>query len=462
MATESSTSPRPKSETARLGIYGDLPTRGVSFATRYCPGFIEPVILFGFSVVSFLLCKTQRRAVMHNLSVLSPEANALQIFGEAFTVFYEFSRSISDAAYVRCGRDMLTWQIQNRPVFDQLEKHHENGAILLTAHMGNYDIAGTIFSEKFPAPVHSVRAPEKNPRTQEAKERELAAETKRDYVIHYNKGSEELLGMELAKALSAGEYVAIQGDRVMFDVSAIDAPVPNAEGNVSMKIPAGPFVLSQITGAPIYPVFVKRTAHRTYCVIAGEPFSVKNNRKKRAEYLDEGVGIWMQNLLAIIRPNRTQWLMFESAFSERAEGLNRVRSETQQGWVNDLTGFSRETVRGPLVRPMGFWESHIGAGAACLLFAGACLGFSSSWWMWLLLPVILFLAFNFLGAFSSVVAAFCWPDARTPSNASSFVATMFLTFPAMLFLLSGGFFLKIISIPWLLWVLVRVVRASIT
>lgn len=452
MATKSSTDQREKSKTGRLCVYSDLPIRGVAMAVKTCPFFLAPIILFGFSIVAFLLLKPQRRAIHGNLKVLNPGAGYFQLWGEVFAVFHEFSRSISDAAYVRCGRDMLTWEIEDPAAFDELTRGHEKGAILLTAHMGNYDLAGSLFCDKFPAPVHSVRAPERDCFAQEAKEKELAEKLSDGYVIHFNKGSESVLGLELAKALSHGEYVAIQGDRIVFDVAALDAAVPGRE-NTIMKIPAGPFVLAQISGAPIFPLFVKRTGHLKYCVVAHEPIYVENDRSRRNELQQEGVGKWMEILMLTLRENRKQWLVFETAFFDSEESGSVPAADSTD------EPKERETVREPIVQPAGFAETHIGAALAVWMIAGAILaggvdrlGWKALWFLIPTLPVTVFLAFNFFGAITSLVTMIGWSKSKTPWTASTIFLGLVLSGISVALCMTGGWFLKAVSLPWLIWI----------
>ncbi len=455
MPTKNSTDQREKSGGERLNVYSDLPIRGVAMAAKTCPFFLEPVIVFGFSVLSFILLKSQRQAIRDNLKVLHPELGRMEVWREVFAVIYEFACSIGDAAYVRCGRDMLTWEIENPAAFDELTGHHEKGAILLTAHMGNYDLAGSLFSGKFSAPVHSVRAPERDQYAQETKEKELEGESSGGYVIHFNKGSEDILGLELAKALSRGEFVAIQGDRVLFDVSSMDGAVPGRK-NTIMKIPTGPFVLAQISGAPIFPLFVKRSGYRKYCVVAHDPFLIKNDRAQRNELREEGLGKWMKILISMLKKNHRQWLVFEPAFFD-SDGVDGGPFN-----IYDEGGFKKEKVREAVVQPAGFWPSHIGAALSVLMIGGGILfgGVDLLGWQSLLflipaLPVVIFLIFNFFGAITTLITIIGWSGSKTPwTVATIFLGIVFCAI-AIVFCATGGWFLKAVSLPWLIWISFR-------
>jgi predicted LPLAT superfamily acyltransferase len=73
--------------------------------------------------------------------------------------------------------------------------------------------------------------------------------------------------IELLQALSRNEIVAIQGDRVYHarhgaTVRFFAAPA---------EFPLGPFLLSQVSGAPVLPGFVVRRGWLRYRVLLGQP-----------------------------------------------------------------------------------------------------------------------------------------------------------------------------------------------
>ena len=71
--------------------------------------------------------------------------------------------------------------------------------------------------------------------------------------------------IELLQALRRNEIVAMQGDRVYqrhtFDVPFFSQPT---------SFPLGPFLLSQVSGAPVLPVFVIRRGWLRYHALMGD------------------------------------------------------------------------------------------------------------------------------------------------------------------------------------------------
>ena len=190
----------------------------------------------------------------------------------------------------------------------------KSGAVLLTAHMGSYDLAVRLFADRFKRTIYAVRAPERQADAQQMREAELTGERPKNLEIRYNEEN-NMLGVELAKAIGQGEIVAIQGDRILFDVST--APTRYSEDKV-INIPKGPFVLAAATGCPIYPVFIVRTGYRKYRVIARPAIYCRRDRKDDQEkWLSRGAEAFVEVFRPILRQYWRQWYVFEPAFEDR-------------------------------------------------------------------------------------------------------------------------------------------------
>jgi KDO2-lipid IV(A) lauroyltransferase len=73
--------------------------------------------------------------------------------------------------------------------------------------------------------------------------------------------------IELLQALRRNEIVAIQGDRVYHRRQGAEVQFFSKPA----VFPLGPFVLSQVSGAPVLPGFVIREGWLRYRVLMGEP-----------------------------------------------------------------------------------------------------------------------------------------------------------------------------------------------
>lgn len=290
---------------ARWGLFGDLPTRCMTHGLRVVPSFLEPVLIGSWASLFFLIAKTERRAVRGNLQALFPHWGRCRATMGAWQVFWNFALTFVDARRCETGTGTVDWAVDGLEPLEDLASRKE-GCIILTAHMGNYDLAAPLFASRFPRTLYTVRAPEREPENQARRE----LETQRNEALHpnfrtlYNTDA-NLLGVELASLLGQGAIVAVQGDRVIFDVSPMTVEV---EPGLNMRLPKGPLFLARATGAPCFPLFIVRDGWRRYRVrVLPE---LKLPPRRRGE-VDESAEQWAATILGIVREHWQQWYVFE-------------------------------------------------------------------------------------------------------------------------------------------------------
>jgi lauroyl/myristoyl acyltransferase len=321
--TRLNSAPSLKSTLARISIYGDFWLRYLYWGARHCPWFLEPVIIFAFSGMFWVVLGPQRRAVTRNLGVILPGSSPLVNRLRAIRVFWNFAWSLADMAHVRLGDDCITWEVQGRKHLADLEKN-ERGAILLTAHMGNYDVAAPLFAKRIHRPIHMVRSPDRHTESQEYEKKKREQQVTDNFVIHYNEPG-NMLGVTLVQAVISGGIVAIQGDRVLLDVSPMTVPF---RGNVEWRVPRGPFALALVAKAPIHPVFVIRMGWHRYRIQAEPAIQLETQCRDRERVLGDAANRWTAVLRNIGQRHWRQWFAFEELFEgARATDGNGAREE---------------------------------------------------------------------------------------------------------------------------------------
>jgi phosphatidylinositol dimannoside acyltransferase len=297
---------------ARCGVFGDLPARLMRHALQVVPSFLEPVLIGGWTLVFFALAKSQRRAVAGNLRALFPTWSRGRAMLGAWRVFWNFALTYVDAQRCETGTGVVDWAVEGLAALEDLAARKE-GCIILTAHMGNYDLAASVFAARIDRLLYTVRAPEREAKTQALREQEI----RRKEAAHpnfrtlYNRDG-NLLGVELARLLGEGAIVAVQADRVIFDITPMLIEV---EPGLTMRLPKGPLFLARATGAPCFPLFIVRDGWRRYRVIA-LPEVVLPPRQRGVE--DTAAQVWATVLLSIVRQHWTQWYVFEPLLTRAA------------------------------------------------------------------------------------------------------------------------------------------------
>ena len=210
--------------------------------------------------------------------------------------------------HVKLGEDVISWEVQGISRLEELE-NEATGAIIMTAHMGNYDVAAPVFAPRFKQKIHMVRTPE---REKESQDFQHGLRMKAGgFAIHYNEPG-GMLGVELAKCLAEGDVVAIQGDRVLFDVSPVRLAY---DQKASWQLPKGPFTLAMVTDAALYPIFVIRTGYRLYRIEAYTPIRLNRDREARKIALQEAAEQWSALLREVVTRNWSNWFVFEAVFT---------------------------------------------------------------------------------------------------------------------------------------------------
>lgn len=298
---------------SRLSIYGDFWPRLLSLAARVTPWFLEPLLLALYSTLFYVACGPARRALLHNLQVLFPNDSLLIRHARALRVIWNFACTLTDAAHIRADHDIIDWEIDGLDHLNTLSQI-PSGAVILTAHMGNYDLAAPLFAARLQRKLHLVRAPERH------QESQAYASTQRDHmnadwcVIHYNEPG-NMLAVKLTSLLKENQIVAIQGDRILFDVAATTLPFSTSH---DWHLPSGPFVLGLVSRAPLVPLFITRSGWRRYRVTAHPPYHWPEGRLDKATALRDAELWWSHLLSQTVRQHWHQWFVFEPAFTPTA------------------------------------------------------------------------------------------------------------------------------------------------
>jgi lauroyl/myristoyl acyltransferase len=225
----------------------------------------------------------------------------------AFRTLYNFACTISEAAIHKINKEEFSYEIIGSEWLEQLGA--APGAIVLTAHMGSYDLGAALFAEKFHREIRMVRAPEPDRLTAQHLSASLDKAGEGAVKVDYNTAG-ALLSFDLLKALRDGEIVSIQGDRVEGDVAQIGARLFGKE----VRLPNGPFVLGLVAQMPIYPLFIARSGYRSYQIIVREPILVLRTSGTREDHIGEGVLKWTAVLEEIIASRWDQWFAFTPIF----------------------------------------------------------------------------------------------------------------------------------------------------
>lgn len=251
-----------------------------------------------------------KRAIARNLArVLGENENSRRVRSAVRQMLYNFAYYWVDLfrfAQLPAERAMalLDRRVGDRHLFAALEAG--KGAILLTAHLGNWELGGVLL-KPLGVDLSVVYVPDQFADVEAFRSRLRRSTGVTGIAIHPH---ETLSSLPVLRALRENRLVALQGDRDFNDKGApvefFGSPVP---------FPVGPFHLALATGAPLLPSFVGYTSGHRFTIEVGEPIRLESTGDRRAD-VRRGLEQWVLVLEAAVRRWPTQWYTFYDFWPE--------------------------------------------------------------------------------------------------------------------------------------------------
>ena len=275
------------------------------------PIFYRPLIWIAAFLFLFIAARA-RKALLQNLRLIRPQSWQIINYFRALRMFANFGWSLTDSAAYRITKARVRYDLQGGRFLERLGSG--GGAIVLTAHMGNYDLGAALFAERFHRKMKMVRAPERDTLSAQHVDLALQQSTAGAVRVGYSSAGPSL-AFDLLNDLRGGEIICIQGDRVVGDLGR--APVKFFDREVFL--PNGPFVLSLVSGTPIYPLFIVRAGRRKYKIIARDPIVCAHTGASRDQIIAEAMQRWSEVLEETVRTYWPQWFAFAPLSSSASQ-----------------------------------------------------------------------------------------------------------------------------------------------
>ena len=298
----------PRTWLRRFAVRGVFWRQYLDWAVINLPFYLYPVLILFWTFFFFFFAAPARRAIVANLRTVFPGSSRAINYLRAFRTLHNFAWTITEAAIYKLNKEEFTYEIVGDNWLNQLAA--AAGAIVVTAHMGNYDLGAALFAHKFHREIRMVRAPEPDKQTAQHLAASLQQSGGGAVKVDYNTEG-VLLSFDLLNALRGGEIVSIQGDRVEGDVAVVRARLFGKQ----VRVPNGPFVLALVAGVPVFPLFIVRSGYRSYQVITHEPISVIRSGGVRDIDIAKAVETWCDVLRQTIVEHWDQWFAFVPIFS---------------------------------------------------------------------------------------------------------------------------------------------------
>ena len=239
----------------------------------------------------------ERRAIRKALGSITG-ASAGELDELTVTLFRDFAMCFADLvstnrqSAARLSR--LIGSVTGAEHFDTIR----GGIVTVTAHVGNWELAGRLLASRLARRTHVVVSSEEAP--------ELERWVRRDGEgVRFVSRGHPSVGLELMAALRRGEVVALQADRALGTGGDVWIPFFGAPA----PFPLGPFLLARAAGVPVVPAFCVLGARYRYDVTIATPIRVERGEEAAAAHT------WVALLERVVRDHPTQWFNFFDVWS---------------------------------------------------------------------------------------------------------------------------------------------------
>jgi len=233
------------------------------------------VISQSIAVFSYLSYRKAADNVKANLMKALPSMSEADISALALRLFMNYSKYLVDyGRFTGLNKNRIIDKIISYEGKEYLQAalSMQKGIILLTAHLGNWELGG-IFFGSYGLRTNVVTLKDSNARIEEAR---------RSYREQFNVntitiGDSPFSSIEILNALKNGEMIAMLIDRYQDGPDYLESDFFGHRA----RFPRGPFTLSRVTGAPILVAVVVREG-RGYKGIVEPPMIVNNESEEAA------------------------------------------------------------------------------------------------------------------------------------------------------------------------------------
>ncbi|HXV77555.1 MAG TPA: lysophospholipid acyltransferase family protein [Candidatus Polarisedimenticolaceae bacterium] len=248
------------------------------FGMKILPWWMVGLVIHLFTAFFFCTLIRIRRAIASNLDAAIGPADWWERQRRIHRTMLALAWSLSERYEWLAGKTRTDAEVDNLAAWRAVAGT-DRGLIVVTAHVGNWEIGSALPARRERRRIHLVREEELDPRAQRFIRQLLSRQTDDRYTTHFATGDPRL-GILLREALERGDVVALQGDRPraggkVLEVSLFGRP---------FRVPVGPFALARVAEVPLLPVFMLREGRTRYRVHFRQPIRVARSSDRERDH----------------------------------------------------------------------------------------------------------------------------------------------------------------------------------
>jgi predicted LPLAT superfamily acyltransferase len=273
------------------------------FGVRVLPDVLLGPAIRLFTGVFFVALGRVRRAVASNLEHVLGPCGFVERQRRVWRTLSTFAWCVSERyeQFVP-GRDFEA-PLEDAEAWSDLVEG-ERGFVLVTAHVGNWEVASTSSVSWAGRRCHVVRERELDPGASRFVQELLESRAESGCRTCFA-GDDPRLALELGEALRDGDMVALQGDRPRAGSRSIETEVCG----MRFPLPVGPAILARAANVPIVAAFIFRTGRRKYRVVVRDRIEVRRDGDRNTA-VEEAVHALAAQLEWAIRHSPNEWFCF--------------------------------------------------------------------------------------------------------------------------------------------------------
>jgi len=248
------------------------------FAARILPSPLVGVFIAIFTTFFFVFLRRIRGAIASNLEPILGSCGWWGRQRRIYRTMWSFAWCLTERYERLSTNRRFRIEPEGIEIWNEVAQPGR-GLLLVTGHLGNFEVGSMLPAQVEHRRVHLVREPEADPKAQAFLRSAVAEFTQSRYTMHFQ-GDDPLQGLAFLDALRRGEIVAVQGDRPRAGARSIDATLFGRP----FPMPPGPAALARSSGAPLLPVFVFRGGRRHYRVVFRPPIRAPRTDDPAADF----------------------------------------------------------------------------------------------------------------------------------------------------------------------------------